>query len=77
MWNLRQQNKLDETRDLYAKLLLMLNLDQQIPGTRLYILKKRGIFKTSVSRQREHKLTSDETAEVEYRFDALKPYLKS
>ena len=77
LWNLHQQNKLDETRDLYAKLLLMLNLDQQIPGTRLYILKKRGIFKTSVSRQREYKLSSDEIAEIEYRFGALKPYMKT
>ncbi|MBZ5610487.1 MAG: dihydrodipicolinate synthase family protein [Acidobacteriia bacterium] len=77
LWNLHQQNKADEKRDLYGKLLLMLNLDQQIPGTRLYILKKRGIFKTSVSRQREYKLTADQIAEIEYRFDALKPYLKA
>jgi 4-hydroxy-tetrahydrodipicolinate synthase len=77
LWNLHQQGKADETRELYGKLLLMLNLDQQIPGTRLYILKKRGIFKTSVSRQREYKLTRDEIAEIEYRFEALKPHLKS
>jgi dihydrodipicolinate synthase/N-acetylneuraminate lyase len=77
LWNLHIENKMQEARDLYAKLLLMLNLDQDIPGTRLYILKKRGIFKTSVSRQREYKLTSDEIAEIESRFDALKPYLKS
>jgi len=77
LWNLHLESKMQEARDLYAKLLLMLNLDQDIPGTRLYILKKRGIFKTSVSRQREYKLTSDEIAEIESRFDALKPYLKS
>jgi dihydrodipicolinate synthase/N-acetylneuraminate lyase len=77
LWNLHQQNKSEETRDLYAKLLLMLNLDQQIPGTRLYILKKRGIFKTPVSRQREYKLTPDQIAEIEFRFDALKPFLKA
>lgn len=76
LWNLYRENKLDETRDLYGKLLLMLNLDEEIPGTRLYILKKRGIFKTSVSRQREYKLTPGEIAEIEHRFAALKPYLK-
>lgn len=75
LWELHQQNKSQEKRDLYGKLLLMLNLDQDIPGTRLYILKKRGIFKTSVSRQREYTLTADEIAEIESRFDALKPYL--
>lgn len=77
LWELHQQNKVEETRDLYSKLLLMLNLDQEIPGARLYILKKRGIFKTSMSRQREYKLSADEIAEIEYRFDSLKPYLKT
>jgi 4-hydroxy-tetrahydrodipicolinate synthase len=77
LWNLHQQNKPDETRELFSKLLLMLNLDQDIPGTRLYMLRKRGIFKTSVSRQREYKLSPDEIAEIEYRFAALKPYLKA
>jgi dihydrodipicolinate synthase/N-acetylneuraminate lyase len=77
LWNLHQQNHSEEKRDLYGKLLLMLNLDQDIPGTRLYILKKRGIFKTSVSRQREYKLNADEIAEIESRFAALKPHLKS
>ena len=77
LWNLHVQNKADETRELFSKLLLMLNLDQDIPGTRLYMLKKRGIFKTSVSRQRDYKLTRDEIAEIEYRFEALKPYLQA
>jgi len=76
LWDLHQQNKLEETRDLYAKLLLMLNLDQDIPGTRLYIMKERGMFKTTVSRQREYKLTPEEIAEIDFRFDALRPYLK-
>jgi dihydrodipicolinate synthase/N-acetylneuraminate lyase len=77
LWELHQQGKASETRDLYGKLLLMLNLDQDIPGTRLYILKKRGIFKTSVSRQRQFNLGAEEIAEIESRFDSLKPYLKS
>lgn len=77
LWNLHLENKSDEKRELFSKLLLILNLDQDIPGTRLYILKKRGIFKTSTSRQREYKLTADEIAEIEYRFDALKPYLQA
>jgi dihydrodipicolinate synthase/N-acetylneuraminate lyase len=75
LWSLHLQNKADAKRELFSKLLLMLNLDQDIPGTRLYMLKKRGIFKTSVSRQREYKLTNAEIAEIEYRFEALKPYL--
>ena len=77
LWNLHLENKTEEKRDLFGKLLLMLNLDQDIPGTRLYVLKKRGIFKTAVSRQREYKLMPEAIAEIEYRFEALKPYLKA
>jgi dihydrodipicolinate synthase/N-acetylneuraminate lyase len=77
LWDLHQQNKLEEKRDLFSKLLLMLNLDKEIPATRLYMLKKRGVFKTTVSRQREYKLTRDQVSEIDYRFEALKPYLKA
>ena len=77
LWDLHVQNKTDEKRELFGKLLLMLNLDQDIPGARLYILKKRGVFKTSVSRQRDYHLTPEEIAEIDYRFAALKPYLKA
>ena len=77
LWDLHFQNKAAEKRELFGKLLLMLNLDHDIPGTRLYMMKKRGIFKTAVSRQREYKLTAEEIAEIEYRFEALKPYLKA
>jgi len=76
LWDLHVQNKIDEKRQLFGKLLLLLNLDQDIPGARLYILKKRGIFKTAVSRQRDYRLNADEIAEIEYRFAALQPYLK-
>jgi 1-pyrroline-4-hydroxy-2-carboxylate deaminase len=77
LWNMNVQNKIEEKRELFSKLLLMLNLDQDIPGTRLYLLKKRGIFKTSVSRQKQVNLTADEIAEIEYRFEALKPYVRA
>jgi hypothetical protein len=77
LWDLHREKKPESARDLYAKLLLMLNLDHDIPGTRLYVLKKRGIFKTSVSRQHEYQLTREEIAEIESRWDALAPYLKS
>jgi dihydrodipicolinate synthase/N-acetylneuraminate lyase len=77
LWSLHFQNKMDEKRELFSKLMLLLNLDHDIPGARLYLLKKRGIFKTSVSRQKESKLSPDEIAEVEYRFAALKPWLKA
>ena len=66
LWNLHQQNKFDEQREMFSKLLLMLNLDERIPGVRPYILKKRGIFKTTVSRQGDHPLAPEAIAEIEY-----------
>lgn len=58
-------------------------------GYQLYLWKKRGVFQTMVSRHygpsqsiptspihSELELTEEEIAEIEYRFEALKPYQK-
>ncbi len=58
-------------------------------GIQLYLWKKRGVFSTMVSRHygpggtiptspifSELKLSNDEIDEIEYRFEALKPYQK-
>ena len=55
----------------------------------MYLWKKRGVFQTMVSRQygpnrtvpaspiySELQLTKDEIAEIDFRFEALKPYQK-
>jgi 1-pyrroline-4-hydroxy-2-carboxylate deaminase len=83
--------------DAYSKFLLMANLTETIPnvpgnahrGAQLYVWKKRGVFKTMVSRQygpqntiptspivSELKLAAEDIAEIDARFEALKPYLK-
>ena len=77
LWELNQLGRHEELRDCYSKLLLIQNLDNLIPGVRLDILQKRGVFKTIRSRRGEYSFSSLEIAEIEYRFDALKPYLKS
>lgn len=84
MWSMHEGGDLDGVRDAYAKFLLMRNAAQQIPGTDLYLFRKRGIFKTTASRTGgsaawkvvNQELTPDAIAEIEYRFAALKPYLK-
>lgn len=76
LWELQQAGREAELRDCFSKLLLMLNLDNSIPGVRLYVLKKRGIFKTTVSRRGNYSFAPHEIAEIEYRLDSLKPYLK-
>jgi dihydrodipicolinate synthase/N-acetylneuraminate lyase len=79
MWTLHEQGDAEPLRDLFSKFLLIRNLSEQVPGVDLYIMRKRGIFKTAVQRSergpRVLEFSSDEIAEIEYRFAALKPYL--
>jgi 4-hydroxy-tetrahydrodipicolinate synthase len=86
IWDLHLRAKHDEVRDAYGKFLLMRNLDEQIPGASLYIMKKRGIFKTTVTRAgapvegsapklNQLVLPPEAIEEIEYRFAALQPYL--
>jgi 4-hydroxy-tetrahydrodipicolinate synthase len=88
MWQLHGAGRRDELRDAYSKFLLMRNLDEQVPGTSLYVMKKRGIFKTTVTRAgapvpgqplkvNQVVLPPDAIDEIEYRFAALKPYLSA
>jgi dihydrodipicolinate synthase/N-acetylneuraminate lyase len=96
IWELQESGADPETlRDLHAKLLLVFNLGQHLPGGdlrgfQLHLWKKRGVFKNMISRQygpnqtipaqpifSELKLNAEEIAEIDFRFDALKPNLKS
>ena len=79
MWDLHARGRADDLRDAFGRFLLMRNLNQQIPGADLYVMKKRGIFKTTTTRgaggTRTLAFSADQIAEIEYRFDGLKPYL--
>jgi len=77
MWQLHEQGDEAGLRDCYARLLLIQNLDNLIPGVRLYVMQKRGIFKTTRSRRGDYSFSPQQIAEIEYRFEALKPYLIS
>jgi len=77
IWDSYQAGEREKGRDLFSRLLLMINLDAQIPGTRQYMMKKRGVFKTVVSRQQNVKLTPAAIEEIDFHFAALKPYLKT
>lgn len=95
LWELQQSGADPETlRDIHAKLLLLFNLGQHLPGGdlrgfQLHLWKKRGVFKNMVSRQygpkqsipvkpifSELKLNAEEIVEIDFRFEALSPYLK-
>ncbi len=84
MWELHVRGEADALRDAYSRFLLMRNMNEQVPGSDLYVMQKRGIFKTTTTRTggaaawkaRRATLTPDAIAEIEYRFAALKPYLR-
>jgi hypothetical protein len=38
-------------------------------------MKKRGVFKTTVSRRGDYSFSPKQIEEIEYRLEALKPYL--
>ena len=77
IWDLHEAGKRAEALRVYSKLLLILNLQNVIPGTTEYLMKRRGVFKTVVSRQREVKLSPDEIAEIEESYAELKPNLRA
>jgi hypothetical protein len=76
IWDLYQSGQKEKARHVFSQLLLMLNTEQQIPGTRLYVMKKRGVFKTMVSRREKPNFTPEAIREIDFHYEALKPYLK-
>ncbi len=77
IWDLYQAGQKEKARELFSKLLLMINVDESAPGSRLYVMKKRGVFKTTESRQRKAEFTPAQIEEIELVFAALKPHLRA
>ena len=83
IWAMHEKGDANGVRDAYGKFLLMRNVAQQIPGADLYLLKKRGVFKTTATRTggaaawtvKTFEPSASEIAEIDFRFAALKPYL--
>ncbi len=75
IWRLHQDGERDRLQEVFGKVLMMTILEQHIPGVKPYKMKRRGLFKTSVSRVWDSVLTPDQVDEIEYKFKALEPYL--
>ena len=93
-WMLMQSGKDPVAlKDAYSKLTLMLNLGHthggSLRGYHLHVLKMRGVFRNTLSRNygpnssmpdkpivRDFNLSKEGIDELEWRFESLKPYLK-
>jgi 4-hydroxy-tetrahydrodipicolinate synthase len=75
IWRLYLQKDWKEIPEVYSKLLLMLTVEDEIPGTGRYLLKRRGIFKTTVSRLADYSFSSSQVEEIEQNLKGLRPYL--
>ena len=85
IWAAHEHGRRDELLAAFSAFLLMRNAGEQIPGAELYIFKKRGLFKTTVTRRSnpadgpvrvaEAPIPPDAVAEIDERFAALAPYL--
>lgn len=76
IWDLYQSGQKTQALEAFGKLMLIVNTDSQIPGTFQYLMKRRGVLKTMVSRQQEFKLSEDAIQEIEFNFEMVKPYLR-
>jgi 1-pyrroline-4-hydroxy-2-carboxylate deaminase len=82
IWDLFQTGQQAKARAVFGSLLLMLNQMRQFSGVPQYMMKKRGVFKTTVGRnhnaqQADIGLKPDEIAEIDWNFEALKPFLRA
>ncbi len=75
MWGAYRAGNWDEVRDIHAKLLVVLNCEEQIPGAGRYFLWKRGIFRTRVQRGRQTELSDVQLAEADHSLRGLEPYM--
>jgi 4-hydroxy-tetrahydrodipicolinate synthase len=76
IWDAFQSGYPNKAREIFSKLGLMLNCDRQVPGTRHFIMKRRGVFKTTVSRRQDYTYSPAAIAEIEYHWAACRPYLR-
>jgi 4-hydroxy-tetrahydrodipicolinate synthase len=82
VWDLYWSGQKEKARTAFGALLLALNTMRQFRGVPQYMMKKRGVFKTTVSRSRNGQRTDidlkpEEIAEIDWNFEALKPYLRA
>ena len=77
LWELHEAGNERQVRELFSKLALLTTLEAQIPGMRLYVMKKRGVFKTMASRRTEFRPTPEAVREIDESLALVKPYFRA
>jgi 4-hydroxy-tetrahydrodipicolinate synthase len=75
IWEAWQAGDRAEAREMFSLLTPLINLDSLAAQGYQYMLYRRGVFKTPVSRRKRQKLLPEVKAEIDAAFEALKPYL--
>ncbi len=76
IWDAWQAGERKKAREIFARLLPSINLDDLAAQGYQYMLYRRGVFRTPVSRGDRAKLTPALVAEIDAAFAELKPYLR-
>ena len=76
IWNLYHAGKVEEARDVFEKLLPVLNLEGQL-GMSLSkeVMRRRGVLKNSLVRVSDSKLDEYDLIELDHSLERLEPYL--
>jgi len=85
IWELYQSGRRESARAIFAAMLLVTNVMRHVPNVTPYLMRKRGVFKTTVTRREgtggvvheDPPLDADQIAEIDWNFEALRPYLRA
>jgi 4-hydroxy-tetrahydrodipicolinate synthase len=82
VWQMYQAGQKEKAREAFAAVALMLNEMKVFRNLTQYVMKKRGVFRTAVTRGSDGapadiSLGPEEVAEIDWTFEALRPYLRA
>ena len=77
IWDAWQAGDRQKAREIFARLLPLINLDELAAQGYQYMLYRRGVFRTPVSRGARPKLLPAMITEIDSAFAELKPYLRA
>jgi dihydrodipicolinate synthase/N-acetylneuraminate lyase len=76
IWDAWQKGNRPKARDIFMHLLPLINIEEHLSLKNQYVLYRRGVFKTDVSRLPHGTMSPEMKTEVDAALDELKPYLR-